>query len=154
MGNGPTTYATGSTTTGYYWSAYKQVQDTSHSKYRAMDGTGYTIRGYVPSDGFSSPQRMPYGHWGTGYPDSNTGWSCGAFGYTQRFQSLAAVNASSASRIKSTDDTQNAWGLRNMPCSWSFGFICYTKSRRRHPARALHGPVATLCFATLLYFQA
>jgi hypothetical protein len=131
QGNAPTTYGTGVTYQAYYWSAYKQVQQYSNAKWRGMDGTGLTIRGYVPSDGFNSPQRAPYSHWGAGYPNGNYGWSCGAHGYAERFQTLGAVNASDAPRVKSTDESLNAWGLRNMPCGWSFSSICYAKSERR-----------------------
>jgi hypothetical protein len=128
MGQVPNTFATGQSYQGYYWSAYKQTQDKSHSKYRSTDGTGFTIRGMVPSDGFSSPQRRPYSHWGTGYPDTTLSYKCAAHTYSLRYATLAAVNSTSASRIKSTDDSLNAWGLRNMHCGWSLGFICVAKS--------------------------
>jgi hypothetical protein len=140
MGNAPLTFATGQTYSGYYWSGYKQAQDRSHSKYRSVDGTGYTIRGMVPSDGFSSPQRRPYAHWGKDYPDTTRSYKCAAHGYAERFATLAAVNSSSASRIKSTDDSLNAWGMRNMACGWSFGFICITKSES-----LLQAPHERLC---------
>jgi hypothetical protein len=129
MGNDPNTFATPQSYQGYYWSAYKQTQDKSHSKYRSTDGTGFTIRGMAASDGFSSAQRRPYSHWGTGYPNHIT-WKCGAHGYVERFATLGAVNGTldQVPRVKSTDDTLNAWGLRNMYCEWSFGFICLAKS--------------------------
>ena len=129
MGNSPTGYAgTYVSHYGFYWSAYKQAQDNSHSKFRAADGTGFTIRGFYASDGFNSPQRRPYAHWAASYPDTNEGWKCGAHQYDGRYQSLGAVNASNVPRVKSTDDTLNAWGLTNRYCGWSYGFICLAKS--------------------------
>jgi hypothetical protein len=129
MGNNPLTYAPGSTYQGYYWSAYKQTQDYSHSKYKATDGTGYTIRGFFASDGMSSPQRRPYAHWGTGYAyDGPISWKCAMHGYNERFATLGAVNSTTVPRIVSPDNTLNAWGMRNSYCYWSFGFICLAKS--------------------------
>lgn len=128
MGNAPLTYASGQSYQGYYWSAYKQTQDKSHSKWRATDGTGFTIRGLVPSDGFSSPQRRPYAHWGTGYAGGPDTHKCAMHGYPDRFATLGAVNSSTAPRVVSTDNSLNAWGLRTGHCDWLFGFICIAKS--------------------------
>lgn len=128
MGNNPLTYASSSTLDGFYWSAYKQTQDRSHSKWRSTDGTGYTIRGFYPSDGFSSAQRRPYAHWGTGYASGSIDNKCAMHSYALRFATVGAVNDTAAPRVTSPDNTLNAWGLRNGPCSWSFGFICLAKS--------------------------